>query len=585
MNKNSTLNTLGLLCLLVSFIQIGFGQESGLNPEQLWDVYQSIKISPDQPDSLKHAELCDALEKLKKTWSNDFHVEKVGESVQGRVIHLVSLGTGPVRIFLWSQMHGDEPTATNALLDIYHFLLRNKQDPLVATILENTTILTLPMLNPDGAQRFQRRNAQGIDVNRDARDLQTPEGRLLKAIRDKYTPEFGFNLHNQSGRYTVGKTNKLAAVALMAPPYDDFGNDNPVRVRAKKVATVILQSLGPFAYGNVAKYDDAYMPRAFGDAMQAWGTSTVLIETGGWYKDDPEFMVKLNFVGIMSALYAIAFGDYEKANPTLYDALPENGRRLYDLLIRNATIFDGINPFTFETDIGVNFRITGDDLHPKIGYIADMGDLDGFAGKDTINADGTLILPGFIGLADVENRGSHEFIRQGFTTIIHPLPIDTYQKYLINQQGNSEINTSFLLDITEMEKPIAPQSIGKGMSAGALGVYHESDLSSELKNWIKWLNGVSVSAESSSRSTQQIEYSWENLIQLTSGAAKKFKFKHRGTIRNGQIADLILLKADAYRVNEQGIQINKITDILLGGYPVLDSSGKAKEKLGRFILH
>jgi hypothetical protein len=31
------------------------------------------------------------------------------------------------------------------------------------------------MLNPDGAQRFQRRNALGIDINRDARALVTPE--------------------------------------------------------------------------------------------------------------------------------------------------------------------------------------------------------------------------------------------------------------------------------------------------------------------------------------------------------------------------------------------------------------------------
>ena len=39
----------------------------------------------------------------------------------------------------------------------------------------------VPMLNPDGAERYARRNAQAIDINRDALQLATPEGRLLKA--------------------------------------------------------------------------------------------------------------------------------------------------------------------------------------------------------------------------------------------------------------------------------------------------------------------------------------------------------------------------------------------------------------------
>ena len=35
-------------------------------------------------------------------------------------------------------------------------------------LLETLTLDIVPMLNPDGAQRYQRRNAQGIDINRDA---------------------------------------------------------------------------------------------------------------------------------------------------------------------------------------------------------------------------------------------------------------------------------------------------------------------------------------------------------------------------------------------------------------------------------
>ena len=73
------------------------------------------------------------------------------------------------------------------------------------------TIYLLPMLNPDGAERTTRRNAQGIDINRDALRLQTPEGRFLKEVRDRFEPTVGFNLHNQSaadGRGEEGRAGR-----------------------------------------------------------------------------------------------------------------------------------------------------------------------------------------------------------------------------------------------------------------------------------------------------------------------------------------------------------------------------------------
>ncbi len=60
------------------------------------------------------------------------------------------------------------------------------------------TIRAVPMLNPDGAELFQRRNLQFIDINRDALALATPEGKLLKKLRDEWQPDIGFNLHTRT---------------------------------------------------------------------------------------------------------------------------------------------------------------------------------------------------------------------------------------------------------------------------------------------------------------------------------------------------------------------------------------------------
>jgi murein tripeptide amidase MpaA len=51
----------------------------------------------------------------------------------------------------------------------------------VARLLSTLTLHALPCSNPDGAERFQRRNAQGIDINRDAWRCRRPRGRITQA--------------------------------------------------------------------------------------------------------------------------------------------------------------------------------------------------------------------------------------------------------------------------------------------------------------------------------------------------------------------------------------------------------------------
>ena len=112
-------------------------------------------------------------------------------------------------------MHGDEPTATPALIDMFTVLQKNRDKDWVKLIEEKLTIRAVPMLNPDGAELFIRRSLQGIDINRDALDLKTPEAQLLKRLRDEWQPEVGFNLHNQNALTAAGRTDKQAAISLL----------------------------------------------------------------------------------------------------------------------------------------------------------------------------------------------------------------------------------------------------------------------------------------------------------------------------------------------------------------------------------
>ena len=224
------------------------------------------------PPLLKHSELETRLRAFRDDTPGLFALEEIGRSVEGRSLNHVWFGTGPFPVLLWSQMHGDEPTATAALVDVFEFFRRHRDEAAVRRLLASLTIHVVPMLNPDGAERFERRNAQGIDINRDALLLQTPEGRALKSLRDRLEPRLGFNLHNQRWRTSAGKTGRPATISLLAVAFDEARSDNEGRTIAKKTCSVIRDALEPLAPGQIARYDDEFEPRAFGDNLTRWGT-------------------------------------------------------------------------------------------------------------------------------------------------------------------------------------------------------------------------------------------------------------------------------------------------------------------------
>jgi len=317
--------------------------------------------------------------------------EEIGRSTHGRALRSVTFGQGPTTVLLWSQMHGDESTATMALADIFRFLADAQPHPLRERLRERLTVTFVPMLNPDGAELFQRENAAGVDVNRDGRRLATPEGRALKTLRDRLRPQFGFNLHDQSARTRVGRTGPQAAIALLAPAHSADRSFNAVRARARLVASTIAQTLAHEIPGRVAKYDDEFNPRAFGDLIQQWGTSTVLIESGA-LPDDPQKqrLRALNVAAILGALDAIATGSYADAGPAAYEALPYNTGGANDLLIAGGQlVLPGQPPIT--VDVAVNFD---DPVARTGGRVREVGDLRDVVAIDTLHAAGLFLHPG-----------------------------------------------------------------------------------------------------------------------------------------------------------------------------------------------
>ena len=320
--------------------------------------------------------------------SDRVELTRLGESVEGRAINAVTLGSGPTTVLLWSQMHGNESAASMSLADLIHWFATSPDaDSLRRTLADRLTITMIPMLNPDGAERFIRENAVGIDINRDARRTATPEGLILRGVRDSIEADFGFNLHDQGTR-TAGEDGALVAIALLAPAADSARSWGPVRQRARKVSAVIVESLTPDLGSRMARYDDEFAPRAFGDNMQAWGTSTVLIESG-IVVDDPQKqeLRKLNVVALLSALHAIATGRYEGFSTTAYDELPMNNSVENDLLLLGGQlVLGGAAPI--RADIAIRFDDSVARTGPSYGEIGDLAEV---VAVDTIDATGLFL--------------------------------------------------------------------------------------------------------------------------------------------------------------------------------------------------
>jgi hypothetical protein len=378
-----------LLTLLLLFLHIETRAQSAEDFGKIWDK-QHISTLP--PSQVRHKDLQNYLEKLRGL---GLKIEEVGRSYGNREIYQIEFGKGATRVFMWSQMHGDEPTATSAMVDMLAFLQANRDKKWVKEIEEKLTIRAVPMLNPDGAELFTRRNLQWIDINRDARALQTPEGRLLKKLRDDWQPQFGFNLHNQNSLTAVGNTNRQAVVSLLAVSGNAEGKSDEKHLRSRRICSVMVEALGHFIKGGVARYDDEYNPRAFGDNFSAWGTPAILIETGALYGKDEMFLVKVNFVAYLAALRSIVTGSETKAEMSVYDKLPFNDvGNLYNVLFRKATIV--VLPQTGETfvsdsGLAADRRRAGEETTLTVRETGDMS--AGSYGLEEYNVENFYLVP------------------------------------------------------------------------------------------------------------------------------------------------------------------------------------------------
>ncbi|KEO72174.1 M14 family metallopeptidase [Anditalea andensis] len=431
------------VCIILFYVVSHFclgRQNNGPVDKGIWkaayDLYKEQSITHRR---FKHKDILPLIEK--RQFGDVYRVTKLGSSIEARDIYQLGYGQGDIKVLLWSQMHGNESTATMALFDLFNFLEAGDDEfeSIRQTIREKLDLRFIPMVNPDGAEAFIRRNALDIDLNRDAIQLTSPESVILRKAREDFGPDFGFNLHDQQIYYNVERTPKPATISVLAPAFNYETEINDVRRRALQVIVGMNGLLQEIIPGHVGKYDDGFEPRAFGDNFQRWGTSAILIESGG-YPGDPEkqYIRELNFIIILNALYEIAQASYTQYEVADYFAIPDNDSKLMDVMLRNVTIKR--DDLEYMVDLGIRRReIEGEEGYYTESSIIDIGDLSVYYGYDEIDAEGYVMKEGKVYEKELNALPSYEetmdMLKKGYLWLrvktvnnsIHQLPINIFQ--------------------------------------------------------------------------------------------------------------------------------------------------------------
>lgn len=274
------------------------------------------------------------IEKLFQKHQGSFQINKLGFSEEKRSIYTLKIGTGKKKILLWSQMHGNESTGTRALFDLFN-CFSNEDHIIFKSILQNCTLLFIPMLNPDGAQAYTRINANDVDLNRDAVDRFAIESKLLRKTLEEFKPEFCFNLHDQRTIFGVEGTKNPATISFLAPSEEVSRALTKGRKQTMNVIVAMNRLLQKMIPNFVGRYTDEFYPTATGDNFQKLGYNTILIESGHYPEDyTREISREYTFYSILQGLYHIAnTEDFSIYLP--YFDIPSNAKIFFDLIHRN----------------------------------------------------------------------------------------------------------------------------------------------------------------------------------------------------------------------------------------------------------
>lgn len=313
-------------------------------------------------------------------------ISELGTSSFGKPIYKMTLGNGEIKVVAWSQMHGNESNATHAMLDLLEVFETDNQvkDDLFSKI----SLDFVFMLNPDGSEKWTRRNGLDIDMNRDFLKRSSKEFKLLIDLVENGNYDYGLNLHEQRTIFTTDGENP-ATLAFLAPS-ENFERDlTETRKKTMAVIVKMYSELSKILPNQIARYTDEFYPTSSGDNFTKLGLPTILFE-GGHFIDDykRENTRKYYTLALYACLNAISELNGATDGWENYRTIPENKETHYDMIYRNVKLN---TDFECILDIAVQYLEEikeGDDEITFTPIVVEVGDVRQRKGWKEIDCTG-----------------------------------------------------------------------------------------------------------------------------------------------------------------------------------------------------
>jgi hypothetical protein len=162
-------------------------------------------------------------------------VDIAGYSIENRPLYIAKIGQGPKKMWIQGRIHGNEPYGNDTCLEFINSLLSSDKG-----LLDIMTFWIIPCYNPDGAERFWRGNALGVDLNRDwcriykwmfwvewadptlnQRDFPLPaevgyfqpESKAFRLAWEEFRPDYMVDIHHQ-GTPVVEGTDEMSTFSF-----------------------------------------------------------------------------------------------------------------------------------------------------------------------------------------------------------------------------------------------------------------------------------------------------------------------------------------------------------------------------------